>query len=186
MYQIGIYLLSMFLPHPFCFFFFFNDPAPTEIYPLSLHDALPISAALPLIAFVYDRWGFDMLFRVLAVTAAVILGTVSLLPRQFPAPVPATAIVSAIAILSRERSEEHTSELQSHSELVCRPPLEKKMQAINPRAFSTDQRAAMAPGAGYTEPINQIAPAHEALAQAEAVASPLDLGCVAGSLSIVL
>src|SRR2546429_9447703 len=27
------------------FFFFFNDPAPTEIYPLSLHDALPISAA---------------------------------------------------------------------------------------------------------------------------------------------
>src|SRR2546430_2670937 len=26
-----------------CFFFFFNDPAPTEIYPLSLHDALPIS-----------------------------------------------------------------------------------------------------------------------------------------------
>ncbi len=50
-----------------------------------------LAAALPLIAFVYDRWGFDMLFRVLAVTAAVILGTVSLLPRQLPAPVPATA-----------------------------------------------------------------------------------------------
>src|SRR2546430_16050463 len=29
----------------FCCFFFFNDPAPTEIYPLSLHDALPISPA---------------------------------------------------------------------------------------------------------------------------------------------
>jgi MFS family permease len=50
-----------------------------------------LAAALPLIAFVYDRWGFDTLFRVLAVTAAVILGTVSLLPRQLPAPVPATA-----------------------------------------------------------------------------------------------
>src|SRR2546429_774885 len=29
-----------------CFFFFFNDPAPPEIYPLSLHDALPISVRL--------------------------------------------------------------------------------------------------------------------------------------------
>jgi len=50
-----------------------------------------LAAALPLIAFVYDRWGFDMLFRVLAVTAAVILGTVSMLPRRLPEPVPATA-----------------------------------------------------------------------------------------------
>ena len=50
-----------------------------------------LAAALPLIAFVYDRWGFDTLFRVLAATAAVILGTVSLLPRQLPSPVPATA-----------------------------------------------------------------------------------------------
>jgi hypothetical protein len=50
-----------------------------------------LAAALPLIAFVYESWGFDMLFRVLAVTAAVILGTVSLLPRQIPAPIPASA-----------------------------------------------------------------------------------------------
>jgi MFS family permease len=50
-----------------------------------------LAAALPLIAFVYDRWGFDMLFRVLAVTAAVILGTVSMLPRRLPTPVPAPA-----------------------------------------------------------------------------------------------
>ncbi len=50
-----------------------------------------LAAALPLIAFVYDRWGFDTLFRVLAVTAAVILGTVSMLPRRLPTPVPAPA-----------------------------------------------------------------------------------------------
>jgi MFS family permease len=50
-----------------------------------------LAAALPLIAVVYESWGFDMLFRVLAVTAAVILGTVSLLPRQIPATAPASA-----------------------------------------------------------------------------------------------
>jgi MFS family permease len=50
-----------------------------------------LAAALPLIAFVYDHWGFDMLFRVLAVTAAVILAIVSMLPRQLPSPAPATA-----------------------------------------------------------------------------------------------
>src|SRR5204863_7685874 len=43
-----------------------------------------LAAALPLIAVVYDRWGFDMLFRILAVTAFTILVTVSLLPRQLP------------------------------------------------------------------------------------------------------
>ena len=45
-----------------------------------------VGMRLPLIAFVYDRWGFDTLFRVLAVTALVILVTVSLLPRQLPTP----------------------------------------------------------------------------------------------------
>jgi MFS family permease len=50
-----------------------------------------LAAALPLIAFVYDHWGFDTLFRVLAVTAAVILAIVSMLPRQLPSPVPARA-----------------------------------------------------------------------------------------------
>jgi MFS family permease len=50
-----------------------------------------LAAALPLIAFVYDGWGFDALFRILAATALVIFLTVSLLPRQIPAPVPASA-----------------------------------------------------------------------------------------------
>ena len=50
-----------------------------------------LAAALPLIAFVYDHWGFDTLFRVLAVTAAVIFAIVSMLPRQLPSAAPATA-----------------------------------------------------------------------------------------------
>jgi MFS family permease len=45
-----------------------------------------LAASLPLIAFVYETWGFDALFRVLAVSAAVILGAVIMLPRKLPAP----------------------------------------------------------------------------------------------------
>jgi len=50
-----------------------------------------LAAALPLIAFVYENWGFDALFRVLAVSAAIILGAVFMLPQRLPraAPVPA-------------------------------------------------------------------------------------------------
>src|SRR5476649_2116793 len=70
------------------FFFFFNDTATTEIYTLSLHDALPISTASQQSAT---------------------------LARLHTPPG-----------LARTRSEEHTSELQSHSDLVCRLLLEKK------------------------------------------------------------
>src|SRR5260221_11336629 len=73
------------------FFFFFNDTATTEIYTLSLHDALPISA---------DGAGSG----IPSVTGA---------PSRPPCP-------------DQGRSEEHTSELQSHSDLVCRLLLEKK------------------------------------------------------------
>src|SRR5438270_6551122 len=76
--------------------FFFNDTATTEIYTLSLHDALPIS-------------------------------------RQPDLREPATSVHLVAASLSasyrpgvRMRSEEHTSELQSQSNLVCRLLLEKK------------------------------------------------------------
>src|SRR6476661_11221381 len=68
--------------------FFFNDPATTEIYTLSLHDALPIGGPA-------DRPG----------------GRAVRAPR-------------GPAALAR-RSEEHTSELQSHLNLVCRLLLEK-------------------------------------------------------------
>jgi MFS family permease len=50
-----------------------------------------LAAALPLIAVVYERWGFDTLFRVLALTALVILITVACLPRTLPTPAPAVA-----------------------------------------------------------------------------------------------
>jgi MFS family permease len=50
-----------------------------------------LAAALPLIAFVYERWGFDALFRVLAISAAIILSAVAMLPRRLPEPVPAPA-----------------------------------------------------------------------------------------------
>src|SRR2546430_12363193 len=77
------------------FFFFFNDTATTEIYTLSLHDALPICLLEALILGLYGRKGMNALAR-------------------------------AITSNSDARSEEHTSELQSQSNLVCRLLLEKK------------------------------------------------------------
>jgi MFS family permease len=50
-----------------------------------------LAAALPLIAIVYERWGFDMLFGILAATALVMLIIVSLLPRRLPSPAAAPA-----------------------------------------------------------------------------------------------
>src|SRR5256884_3271429 len=89
------------LHHSIFFFFFFNDTATTEIYTLSLHDALPISA------------GF--------LNAASSLQTAK--PRT------PTATKSTCRTGS-SRSEEHTSELQSRLHLVCRLLLEKKKKKI--------------------------------------------------------
>src|SRR5438874_12189850 len=90
-----------------CFFFFFNDTATTEIYTLSLHDALPISTGQDertnglLLGRIrkwrleeYKKWDDDLAASVFA------------------------------------RSEEHTSELQSRRDLVCRLLLEKKKKKI--------------------------------------------------------
>src|SRR5438309_10859682 len=79
--------------------FFFNAPAPTEIYTLSLHDALPICSR---------RAGFAAKGRPWR-TRRRCWWTDSTLP-----------------VSSVERSEEHTSELQSQFHLVCRLLLEKK------------------------------------------------------------
>src|SRR5256886_7635282 len=73
-------------------FFFFNDTATTEIYTLSLHDALPISTG-------HSHFRYD--------------------PRM-----------DDKALFEAGRSEEHTSELQSQSNLVCRLLLEKKKKTI--------------------------------------------------------
>src|SRR2546430_10488018 len=82
------------------YFFFFNDTATTEIYTLSLHDALPIcslcGAILPL--------GF----------------------RPVPCSFSPRCENDRGCEAPRSRSEEHTSELQSQSNLVCRLLLEKK------------------------------------------------------------
>src|SRR5258707_9791657 len=90
--------------------FFFNDTATTEIYTLSLHDALPISTA-------------------------------STTSRALPTLRPKTRSMSVISdmdrVLGRNRSEEHTSELQSRQYLVCRLLLEKKKLYV----FSIDLSA---------------------------------------------
>src|SRR6266571_9176702 len=81
------------------FFFFFNDTATTEIYTLSLHDALPISDAGPHPPLHRRGGGRGR----------------------------------------RLRSEEHTSELQSHVNLVCRLLLEKKNKNNN-MSYSYSQK----------------------------------------------
>src|SRR5437868_9690506 len=77
--------------------FFFIIPAPTELYPLSLHDALPILGLPP--------------------------------PAAIRVALRSTAVSSHVPTrdaTQRRRSEEHTSELQSRFDLVCRLLLEKK------------------------------------------------------------
>src|SRR3712207_9341697 len=94
----------------FCFFFF-NDTATTEIYTLSLHDALPISVNKELVAFINAAGGKAV---GLSGKDARLIQADKLLRRKRD---PATGA---------ERSEEHTSELQSRQYLVCRLLLEKK------------------------------------------------------------
>src|SRR2546426_11256564 len=86
------------------FFFFFNDTATTEIYTLSLHDALPICD------------GPHVARQAVGELAGEPLG--------------GRAAVGEIAVLQLRRSEEHTSELQSPCNLVCRLLLEKKKKEI--------------------------------------------------------
>src|SRR6266496_6728942 len=92
--------MLVFLFFPFFFFFFFNDTATTEIYTLSLHDALPIS------------WSVSGFFGSPSATIFWIW-----------------------------RSEEHTSELQSRRDLVCRLLLEKKKNKIHKTSTSNQTTA---------------------------------------------
>src|SRR2546426_5957869 len=101
-------------------FFFFNDTATTEIYTLSLHDALPIS----------DRLGLGALLDRQP-------GELSGGERQR---------VALSRALVREpqvflRSEEHTSELQSPCNLVCRLLLEKKKEIQILHFFAEQEHA---------------------------------------------
>src|SRR2546428_3990749 len=92
-------------PDLLSFFFFFNDTATTEIYTLSLHDALPICFAVVLkITEAKPEFGHIMVSDYL----------------------PAGLEIIGHHDVPEFRSEEHTSELQSRSDLVCRLLLEKK------------------------------------------------------------
>src|SRR5258708_20507346 len=90
-------------------FFFFNDTATTEIYTLSLHDALPILIPLP--------WIGPVLAPILVSVALIVCGLISLSSGGIAARLPHWLAM---------RSEEHTSELQSPDHPVCRLLLEKK------------------------------------------------------------
>src|SRR5687768_18576670 len=83
------------------YIFFFNDTSTTEIYTLSLHDALPISLLVAMRFLDHRAVERRRQLRKLAV-----------------------------AIVHPDRSEEHTSELQSRLHLVCRLLLEKKKKKI--------------------------------------------------------
>src|SRR3712207_8891205 len=95
-----------------CLFFFFKDPATTEIYTLSLHDALPICTKL-----VTSRRGTPVRA---SISTSRTLSSVAMTSGSFWKP--SRGPTSRIAT----RSEEHTSELQSRQYLVCRLLLEKK------------------------------------------------------------
>src|SRR2546421_5290400 len=106
------------------FFFFFNDTATTEIYTLSLHDALPIYIQLieeygmtqEEIASEIKKDRYHVNFAIMAARSA--------------------ADIRAALREKYSRSEEHTSELQSRSDLVCRLLLEKKKKKILKRTTS--------------------------------------------------
>src|SRR5206468_12393838 len=107
-----LFLLSFFL-------FFFTATAPTEIYTLSLHDALPISfgarssssdSSLMRRLMSPWRWSVPLCF---GITRSISRSRSS-------------RSLGSRALRNAARSEEHTSELQSRSDLVCRLLLEKK------------------------------------------------------------
>src|SRR3712207_8597966 len=93
-------------------FFFFNDTATTEIYTLSLHDALPISEE--------EVWDVIEVASMYNFTNRMSLAC-GMIPNE-------------------ERSEEHTSELQSRQYLVCRLLLEKKQNRLRRCTTQSDTR----------------------------------------------
>src|SRR5688572_32463665 len=103
---------------------FFNDPATTEIYTLSLHDALPISArARQLWNEIKDEQVRDMLLSIRTRAASLQQAQLNNFQRW--------------PTLEMYRSEEHTSELQSQSNLVCRLLLEKKKKITTSHKYRT-------------------------------------------------
>src|SRR2546421_10608855 len=90
---------------PIFSFFFFNDTATTEIYTLSLHDALPIFSTAGMMTIASP---------VVAELAVTLLALSHVIP-------------PSVLTSTSKRSEEHTSELQSPSDIVCRLLLTNKI-----------------------------------------------------------
>src|SRR3712207_8376927 len=105
--------------------FFVNDTATTEIYTLSLHDALPIC------------WTFSCTchFRLACGLTIFLFGESTFLFENFKKDQKLGEIRDEYFLFFRSfsRSEEHTSELQSRQYLVCRLLLEKKKNSIHRR-----------------------------------------------------
>src|SRR5258708_24243535 len=97
--------------HHISIFFFFNDTATTEIYTLSLHDALPILLSQE-VRFANGN--------------ANLVGTIYLPANGDHLPAVVSLHGASNPTRLDARSEEHTSELQSPDHLVCRLLLEKK------------------------------------------------------------
>src|SRR2546428_8282955 len=111
---------------PLVLFFFFNDTATTEIYTLSLHDALPISDVVAIVEcdrshLLQTQHAFDVarhrIQRLLLIGVRIALAQFERFGESHS--------VRNISVQRIVRSEEHTSELQSRSDLVCRLLLEK-------------------------------------------------------------
>src|SRR5207248_10970562 len=111
---------SLFFLCSCCFlYFFFNDTATTRIYPLSLHDALPILLhAVEAVDVDGNQPGEPVVERELDGDTVVVAVEVALVGVQR-------------RVCVDPRSEEHTSELQSPYDLVCRLLLEKKKHYIH-------------------------------------------------------
>src|SRR5438094_5649338 len=103
---------------PACVHLFFHDAPPTEIYTLSLHDALPICASATRFAPVIPTSTAPS-----CTYSGMSLGR--------------TSSRSTGAFAHGTRSEEHTSELQSPYDLVCRLLLEKKKNKTLTSTWST-------------------------------------------------
>src|SRR5258705_4840924 len=108
------------------FFFFFNDTATTEIYTLSLHDALPISAVcVAAISLLFGtEWSVPPIANTAFWNGLIAFAVLGIASDSAFLPVP--RISHARVGSSVVRSEEHTSELQSLRHLVCRLLLAKK------------------------------------------------------------
>src|SRR3712207_8465568 len=101
---------------------FFNDTATTEIYTLSLHDALPIYTVRPPLGTYLGVAGDPEVTELVESSDTLLLGVI---------PSDTNLAASRTRLDQQGRSEEHTSELQSRQYLVCRLLLEKQNTIIH-------------------------------------------------------